>query len=665
MALPFGNGPVWDREEMLQMYRNEHSLDEISFQELIDPTQSTVQLASQSDDDGSQTAPRENPPGRGPDSGPGAGRPRRRTALAWRLDPIDPDIIGKVRIDRSYETSARLLGPWATVTTRFLRGDLTPQERSAEEVLRRGLPHIHDTNPFVDNFGQELINDVKLLKPVAGPVRSRCGLFGVKKSESTLRVIFDARQANTRLQPIPVRLSLFTLDELVRVWADASRDGEVFIINVDYRHYYYQIRIPPWLRPYVTVYVDGVAYSPEALPMGYRDACLMAQVVTWCIVLHREPGEDALGVPEAVLRGGSMPPFLPLEGGGAIFVLLDGVFIVDNNAVRHAAWAKRLLRNEQLFCVRRKIGNHMRFSRAGREHSNAGGESPLPEKIAEACTFAGVEFLSASQLAPAKPLVPVLGGTPSWREVAGRLGRLLWRLRVLGAGRLPTNNPFSLLNHERLLELWATVGKTAENAWSQTAVIDSGALRYLGGVEESVRAEVHDMAAVAPAMCRRCIDEAGIYVVDATRWSKAYVKYVRREDGRLWYHSESSERWSAEIEQGEAELVAALWVAEIEAARGPCKDCGQPPIALIGEDADGPRAAIRKGYSRSPPFRRLMRPVFEGGRVRVETARVPGVNNAADAPSRQELALAYPDRVRTSAALLAQVLLSWLLSRRR
>ena len=33
----------------------------------------------------------------------------------------------------------------------------------------------------------------------------------------------------------------------------------------------------------------------------------MAQAVPWASVLHREPGEDALGVPEGVAQGQVMP----------------------------------------------------------------------------------------------------------------------------------------------------------------------------------------------------------------------------------------------------------------------------------------------------------------------------------------------------------------------
>ena len=42
-----------------------------------------------------------------------------------------------------------------------------------------------------------------------------------------------------------------------------------------------------------------------------------------------------------------MPSYLPLEGGGAIFVLLDGVFIIGTSEARHHQWRKRLLRNEK------------------------------------------------------------------------------------------------------------------------------------------------------------------------------------------------------------------------------------------------------------------------------------------------------------------------------
>ena len=260
---------------------------------------------------------------------------------------------------------------------------------------------------------------------------SSCGLFGVPKTEELLRVIFDARIANMKLTPVDTSLVLFSISQLVRAWASVGRRGDVYVLNVDYRHYYYQLAIPDYLIPHLVVNINGKLYHPAALPMGYRDACVMAQAVTWAIVLHREPGEDALGVPEGLAQGQVMPQYIPLEGGGAIFVLLDGVFIVTPSESLHHRWRKRLERNEKVLNVRRKVGHSVRLTDDGvveesprtNQHAAVSEGRPDAEKVA---TFAGVTFLSRNELRPAKSLPKQAAPGPStFRQVASRMGRVL------------------------------------------------------------------------------------------------------------------------------------------------------------------------------------------------------------------------------------------------
>jgi hypothetical protein len=65
----------------------------------------------------------------------------------------------------------------------------------------------------------------------------------------------------------------------------------VYVLNIDYRHYYYQIPLPPAFWEYFCVKFQGKWYRPSA--MGYRDACLLSQVLTLAILLWQVNDEEA------------------------------------------------------------------------------------------------------------------------------------------------------------------------------------------------------------------------------------------------------------------------------------------------------------------------------------------------------------------------------------
>ncbi len=93
-----------------------------------------------------------------------------------------------------------------------------------------------------------------------------------------------------------------------------------------------------------------------------------------------------------------------------------------------------------------------------------------------------------------------------------------------------------------------------------------------------------------------------MFAVDATPTRIAVLEFV---DGAAGLRPKNL-GWtrSVNLEQSEAEPAAALAAAEQVAAAGsPCPECGLPPLAIIGGDADAVSAAITKGYSNSSVVR--------------------------------------------------------------
>ena len=341
------------------------------------------------------------------------------------------------------------------------------------------------------------------------------------------------------------------------------------------------------------------------MPMGWHDAPVLGETVSWVVVLHREKGESSLGAPEAISQ---MPEYVPLrnQGGvliGALFVLIDGMAIMTADAELRTAWVRRILRNAMTFHV-------------------------IIKNIVENI-FAGVEFDSNGRrwrCAEAWNSEVTLS-TP--REVAVTLGRILWRLRVK---QLP------LLDQEELLRAYAWAGREnhlqreydSEKPCPHADVIRR-CCRLVADTDWSVAARP------PPPTGRRIF-----LATDAWPHGVGYVEF----DGAgkvtdIWDRQET-ERGI----QSEMEMVA---IGDAIVAKASAGD-----EVFLATDADCCRQAIDRGYSGSAVFRRELRRIRSVG-CKVHACRVEGLKNVADAPSRGSRIVEETRRAQTWAALEALV----------
>jgi hypothetical protein len=332
------------------------------------------------------------------------------------LDPIDEYLVARIRVSRIY-------GPTSTVAKwRFMEPlDFLVGQRSPEE--KRPVPpnitHVSIAPGFMNKI--DTLIGKRLLISYRGEVKARCGLFGVPKPSRLLRVIFNAIPGNEVLEPLPGELRLFKLDDLARAYVCLYRRGTtVYILNLDYRHYYYQIPLSPAFWKCFVVHFWDLLLRPAAMPMGYRDACLLSQLLTLAILLwRRSEDEDTLGVE---LDGEVMPGMVPLiyrHGGktilGAAFVLLDGILIMSHDQMFLDLWQKRLARNEKQAKVERKVAHVVKIT-ATERHCQSCEETDV-----KCTTFAGVEFQPGGRCEPASeqkyagtdigPMLPKMSGT--------------------------------------------------------------------------------------------------------------------------------------------------------------------------------------------------------------------------------------------------------------
>lgn len=269
-----------------------------------------------------------------------------------------------------------------------------------------------------------------------------------------------------------------------------------------------------WQRPSCDLRRQPANEVLEPLP----GACLLAQALTLAIVLFRSrKGESRLGV---VLDecSASMPGYIPLRreygdgrvAHGAIFVLLDEIWLIASDSQLRDEWAVRIERNEKLCGVVCKV-THCGVIRqtcvdcdlCSRSGSTAGCVA------AEGTTFAGVTFLPGGQYAPATPLEAMPASRRAkhtWRGLAAILGTLLWQVRVYSAGVHPDKAPMLLVREEHLLQLWHAVEEA--DADQRAGIARQGRTAAGGHFCRPSSKERRLSARIHRVSCGRCVEIA-------------------------------------------------------------------------------------------------------------------------------------------------------------
>jgi hypothetical protein len=422
-----------------------------------------------------------------------------RRYVARRGERLVPDRIGK-RIPGRFRLNlvrARAKMQWMQPAVRYLL-DGNPERRAEPVPLARcGSARV---SPDVAEHLETLL---QLFRWTTRGERyhARCGAFLVPKKSGRGRYVFDARRGNGLLARVP-GFVLFSLADLLKLATEMLTSGHPsWAVAIDFRHYFYQIPIRGDLAAFMALRIGQRSLVPKVLLMGHHNAPVCAQTLSWIVVLHRERGEESLGVGD--VDGESMPPYVRLvvDGrcAGFLLVLLDNVLVWTTDEKLREAWRRRLHRNVKLFGVRvnRKETQVVNFQDPERSNTGAAldgssdddasaDEMPDPPPT-NTLVFSGVEFCAAGWRSAS-------GGAENsgvWatqesitrQEAASVCGTLLWDVRVRGEclgpwpatrglyGRLspPPGESWRSsirLSPEELAELVQLAARRAERSWT-------------------------------------------------------------------------------------------------------------------------------------------------------------------------------------------------------
>jgi hypothetical protein len=302
-----------------------------------------------------------------------------------RIDRIDAEVTGCVRTNAVFRHVCRNRYTAALAfATRLALDDTHPAHVSLGASTANRPPSAvwnprvrypllaitnHPANVIADNRRRKhLTGDVNPTIEGAGAVAVRylaesCGLFEraygthdafarafmVPKSDGKLlRMICDGREANSmwNTDAFP-SYTLPTIESIRQVIANAASGAQskrepFYVASTDWRNAFFQVPLPRRLRRYCVHKLGRHDFVwPTTLPMGLKISPFIMSALSWATVLYTRDGKLLPGIDASTLslpRDSSdvndpawqtFPTWLPLHGGGGIFVIIDNIFVVS------------------------------------------------------------------------------------------------------------------------------------------------------------------------------------------------------------------------------------------------------------------------------------------------------------------------------------------------
>lgn len=533
--------------------------------------------------------------------------PQRREGHKIRtLDPIDPTIVGKVRVKELRHAGRR----WRW--THGAMDMLALGEFSLAPPTGLPAPKVHAEAEVRRQCEQAGIFGVakKGVKRM-----SWCGLFTVPKGTTPFdRLICDARPANVRVTKMK-GFRLFLLEELLRLFnklrnsTDSSgQKRKVYIVSRDFRHFFYQL--PLHLRMQGLFTVDDLVAL--VIPMGFHSSPIIGQTTSWIAVLYYEEGESRLGVTLGSEET-EMPAYVILSHddgtfAGFIVVLIDNIGVFVNDEALAEKWRIRLERNAKKF--------HLIFKRTEPEKIEGKDETDGAADVAKygnravllegdnSVVFCGIEFGEQGWRSADSPEIGATEGMTSLKVVASWLGRAYWEVRT----RLR-----SLCHFPDLTALSSNLGHIAydDPGWHGAVYVTPSACATIRAID--ILKEDRSWTTLPPELVGR----RKFYATDATETSVAYVEL---DEGGVVSISARRTAYT-EIACNEMEAIVNC-VEESEAMK-----------LLIATDNEVCRYVIARGHSKNPTLNDFIRRLESSGKD-VVVVRVPTGENVADTPSR-------------------------------
>lgn len=500
----------------------------------------------------------------------------------------------------------------------------------------------------------------------SGNLVSHISLFVVDKGEEIApgmkhpkqRVITDARAANARLEN-EAHMELFSLECLIQRMGYAmnekiNNNQQVFALQCDLRHWFHQIKLPKRFRQHLRINLgekgDPQYVYPFCWPMGVHMSPAIGQAATWSILLAELDNENERASELRARLGidwkGKFDTYLqwlPLKDGGAVFVLIDNIFIVTTNEQVANAWKQRIHENcfhkERGFAATLKCINDAPGVAEIDKYFDTKAFSKKDKSNNTTIIFSGIEFgrygrrpkdeIDAVDTFEHDANVEWHG---TFRELASIFGQLMWNYRVRGE---------SLLQKEEFMSLYSEEGfPRGDKDWDSTTIIGNENYKLLRAAYKECRKNFQDRIFVP---YNEILEQNTFAIIVADAALEEDKDTQDNLMGGMWLSHEHMKKGISKPEimsraHGENQIAVAELQALVSTIREMHKSSKtKPDVYLVATDSMAAKGMIARGYSRVKRARELLRELMtEIGDRGLVIMYVESEKNPADAPSREK-----------------------------
>lgn len=608
---------------------------------------------------------------------------RRIASYIDNVDPVPPEIVAAVKSKRLYDAAPACFKPLVALTLAQNFVESIPEIpcRSATEeseiLAKKGVPHdtVHDpAATLLENLAQDVpqglslfTHDAELEHQISRKstdyTANNC--FVVDKStinpstnEAHKRVIVDARRANAKLQNI-APMELFPLELLIEriAYAQQIADQEIHCVSADLRHWFHQLPLPRHFRRHFALRIVTRRGStklvfPRAWPMGVHCAPGIGQACTWSILLARleQPADETeqqrserlalrnrLGI-APTQEWKEIPSWLPLASGGAVFVLIDNIFVVSPDLSVAEAWRSRIVRSPNDFHaqLKRSPDEAGRTCYARQNHAQDVQLVSLPKGDTQSSIdFSGISFSGAGRRVakPPPPENPVPVDSDwkvSFRRLASVMGQLLWCERVRGT---------PMLDMDRFLEIYKYAIPPDNESWNKDTTVPARASQHLSSIYDKCSSKSNQYIPY-PEVVDIASAEVYFGASDAEGGEKKGIVFVFKKleqdaakfDWTVVDRNEAESHGFEKIALGELRAVVELVRTLVRTYEN-----DNPKLIMLAVDNMSVIGMISRAYSKVPEGRDMLRELFsllEKNNSKLFVTYIESKKNPSDAPSR-------------------------------
>lgn len=517
--------------------------------------------------------------------------------------------------------------------------------------------------------------------------KAGCGAFFVEKSGGKLRVILDGRYANVHFDPRFSSFSYFRLETLRHVMGNlGAAHDKYYALNYDLRHWFHQIPLPKIYRQYLAMNLtdqgnaaDEFWLFPKSLPMGWIYAPYLAQCTTWALLLTEPVDAHGKRMKQSLLGNfysldleylrrtqttpkdaRRLPPtWIPLKGGGGIFVFLDNILVLTPHETTAKRWNNKIINScKRYHAILKGLDEDT--------YNDAPDASAHAEKLKDCFVTldknrdSHFDFLGVRWYHHEKEVIIKEEDEPktfkngikkdgSWsgtrRTLAGVLGKIMWFRRVHGISYHEADNR---LESAAILAVYSdlTPVNNVGSEWDATVTI---APDKVPGILSAWMRRYNDRKCPNPGFAETALDRSNVMfaATDAAIDSSspgmtAHLLYSPFDDKTQdWYRENNlpsftqmelrTGKFSGDIAYGEMLAIRHVVHSACATARTP------PRLLLLGTDNMNCKHWIEKEHSHRPDINNLLSEIvtmLRQANCRLYVAYIPTDENVADSPTR-------------------------------